>query len=293
MGMMPIIVLLLLGVGVVAVLLLRRPVGGDAEAALRAETARRLSPSGGSERSSVGEREAYIVIPDISGYTRFMRLNHFSMAHAQYAISALLQSVIAAAGKLRPAKVEGDAVMLCGWCDSRPDAVSGDEVAATTADILNAFYNKRAELLRDNVCRCNACGNLEQLDLKIIVHRGVVFAYDLQGGEELSGLTVIVAHRLLKNKLGLDRYILVTEAASRDMSLEFLAEAQSFVETCDDVGEVAFNLYRFEPSDLAPDEPAAAARGLAARLADTTRKLRENLRPLRSGGVSANPPPST
>ena len=120
-GAMPIMgliaVLALAGLVTLAVLL-RRAVAGNAEArirhaALTRVAARRGGAMGARQPAPAGEVDAFLIIPDISGYTQFMQLSHFSLAHAQYAVSALLESVIEAGERsLAIAKVEGDAVLF-------------------------------------------------------------------------------------------------------------------------------------------------------------------------------------
>lgn len=59
------------------------------------------------------EDDTFVVIPDISGYTRFMSLNRFSVGHAQYVISRLLDAMIDAVRPvLNPTHIEGDAIIF-------------------------------------------------------------------------------------------------------------------------------------------------------------------------------------
>ena len=59
------------------------------------------------------ETDAYLVIPDVSGYSRFMQLPHTSLEHSQRGISALLECLASAAGEdLVVSKFEGDAVLM-------------------------------------------------------------------------------------------------------------------------------------------------------------------------------------
>jgi class 3 adenylate cyclase len=284
-GMMPfamasmVIVLLALLLGAVfLVLYLRRPVTTD-DASIRGAAVKRLPmPTSGPAE---GEREAFLVIPDISGYTRFLSLNRFALAHAQYAISELLKSMIAAGGdELWAAKVEGDAILLCAWRNEPGirNGLNGDQVARRIAAILAAFYRRRDELRHANLCTCSACSHIDQLDLKVIVHSGTVLSYDLGGRGELSGVPVIVAHRLLKNTLGLTRYVLVTDAAHQEVKPALQCEPSRHPQLCEDIGEVTVYVYAFEPGGLLLG--GAAAADLGARADDTLRKLRSNLQAL-------------
>ena len=54
-----------------------------------------------------------LLIADIAGYTRFMKMHDTSLAHAQQIIADLLEAVIDAAGpNLKLAKLEGDAAFF-------------------------------------------------------------------------------------------------------------------------------------------------------------------------------------
>jgi uncharacterized protein DUF2652 len=54
--------------------------------------------------------QVVLLIADISGYTKFLRLHRLSTSHAQQVITELLESVIdAATPPLKICEVEGDA----------------------------------------------------------------------------------------------------------------------------------------------------------------------------------------
>lgn len=221
-------------------------------------------------------RDTALVMPDISGYTRFLHLSRFAEAHAQHIVSELLQAIIAgAAPTLTTAKVEGDAVLLYAPLDG-PHARTPDQIADAVDALLRAFYRRLDELARSNLCHCDCCRHLGDLDLKAVVHRGPVTAYRLDRFTELSGMPVIVTHRLLKNSVQTPRYVLVTEAAST-LAPRFAANGRTTVETCRDVGEVTCTLHPFERADVAPAGDGDSGR---AALRDTAAKLAANLRSL-------------
>jgi hypothetical protein len=278
---------------IVLVVLLRRAVAGDPGARVRAAALSRVSGrrdgAAGSlgRKAPSGEVDAFLIIPDISGYTEFMQLSHFSLAHAQYVVSALLESVIEAAEDcLATAKVEGDAVLFYALrgpgqgTDQGAGGLSGEEIGRTVIQILRAFYRKRAELGARNTCPCEACRHVDKLELKTVMHGGRLLLYDMRGQQELSGLPVIVAHRLLKNSLGLPRYVLISEAAHGDVPLPLDPSPGRHVERYEGIGEVAARVYRFELDDLLPGEAARLKAGVVAKAGETARKLRENLRTL-------------
>jgi hypothetical protein len=231
-----------------------------------------------------------MVIPDISGYTRFIGLNRFSAGHAQYVISQLLHAIMdAAQPPLTATRVEGDAVVFHAMSvrDDPRMGVAGDRVGRAILDLLTAYYRKRAELSHENSCPCMACRHIGDLDIKVIVHRGPILHYSLKGFEDLSGLAVIVAHRLLKNAVGMSRYILVTEAASEEVSLPLVRAREGHRESYDGVGEIAFDVYDFDPQTLVSEEAAERRRPVAAKTRDLLHKLGQNAHTLgRSMGVA-------
>lgn len=287
--------LLLLAVAAVAiVLLLRRTVAGDPGERIRVGALRRLdvpvaTPLRPDAAVPEGEIEGFVVIPDISGYTEFMRMSALALAHAQYAVSALLSSVIEAAEPvLATAKIEGDAVFLCG-VHAGPAGrrtVSGEQAGAAVHALLHAFYRKRAELIRANTCPCEACRNVARLELKTVVHSGSLYLYDLRGHREIGGLPVIVAHRLLKSDIGLARYVLVSDAANERLALPLEAAARRHAQSYDGIGVVESTIYEFTVDSLLKHEPPAAA-GVPAKATDAARKLVEGLRGLRGTAGSA------
>lgn len=229
------------------------------------------------------ERDTFLVIPDISGYTRFIELNQFSAGHAQYVVSELLHAVIDAAKPvLKPKGIEGDAVFFYAFseCDDPSDGVAGSQVGLATVDLLNAFYQRRAELKHCNACHCKACSHIDDLHLKVVVHRGPVVHYVLDNFEDLTGFSVIAAYRLLKNSLGLNRYILLTEAAGAEIDFPLIVERERHTERYDDIGEIAFRVYGFEPSSEVGAYGTGRRGPLAARTRDAVRKLAQNARTL-------------
>ncbi len=220
-------------------------------------------------------RDTFVVIPDISGYTRYMRMTRFAAGHAQFVISRLLEAVLGAGQPpLSATRVEGDSVVFCAASgDARGDVTAGSAAGAVRR-IVEAFYRERAALASSNACPCDACHVIAELELKVIVHRGDVLRYRLGGMQDLSGLAVIEAHRLLKNSLGRRRYVLVTEAA-RDVVLDWPTLGHGHVEHYDDLGDMHATVYLPpEPDDDAGTRRAGErARDLAGKLASNARSV--------------------
>jgi 2-polyprenyl-3-methyl-5-hydroxy-6-metoxy-1,4-benzoquinol methylase len=123
--------------------------------------------------------------------------------------------------------------------------------------LFQVFSNKVCELTLHKVCNCTACINIEQLKLKVIVDSGRVAFYRVNEHQELTGMSPIVVHRLCKNSVGADEYMLLTESAYNDLPLadETLEEGE---ETYDDIGTI--KTYVYYPAAPEPYVPAANAK---------------------------------
>src|SRR3954453_14741556 len=165
------------------------------------------------------EEQVLLLIADISGYTDFMLANEKSLEHSHLIIGELLETILNEVQlPLTLAKLEGDAIFLY--------AVKDDSFAERAADLgervlrfFHVFSNKVAELTLSSFCKCGACTNIERLELKVVLHSGRCAFYQIANLTELSGVDVIVIHRLLKNSVGLSEYVLLTEAAQHDLQL--------------------------------------------------------------------------
>jgi len=158
----------------------------------------------------VDQFAGYIVIVDISGYTGFVRLHRTAAAHAEQVITDLMESVLDVHGPpLILDKLLGDAAVFYG-----PDTGGGgaSAIAAQVLRFFDAFNKSEAVLVSCNLCVCDACQQMDQLRLKVILHHGELIVKEMGGRTELAGPDIILAHRLLKNNVEGDEYILMTQA---------------------------------------------------------------------------------
>jgi class 3 adenylate cyclase len=91
-------------------------------------------------------KHVVLVLADISGYTRFMRVHTMSLLHAEAIITDLLEAVIDAAEfPLTLSKLEGDAAFLYATVedDSRVSAAAQDILRQVTA-FFEAFTRGNA-----------------------------------------------------------------------------------------------------------------------------------------------------
>ncbi|GLO69099.1 hypothetical protein MACH17_06160 [Phaeobacter inhibens] len=189
--------------------------------------------------------QAVLVVADISGYTRFIMLHRASIAHAEVIISELLESVTETASTpLKLQKLEGDsAFMYAEISGSEKDAVA--DVMRQVRDFIAAFDKKKRQLFEKSIGGCirSACQSIEVLDLKVIVHIGDVLEKKVSGSTELAGEAVIVAHRLLKNSLSGDRYVLATIDVASLLDEAPFESARQIVEPIKDMGDFLLTAY--------------------------------------------------
>jgi len=209
----------------------------------------------------VAVERAVLLIADIGGYTRFMKVHRVNLSHAQYVVAQLLESVIDAAGpSFKLAKLEGDAAFFYALAgkSGEPD-LSG--LAERVTGIRNAFVTRRTELEIDRLCSCDGCVQASRLTLKFVTHVGEVAFQKVKRLTELAGVDVIFVHRLLKNAVPLSEYVLMSEAVhaglqpavrevARESSedLEGIGEMRTFYVDLDDIAAAA-------PPKLAPSGP--------------------------------------
>lgn len=157
-------------------------------------------------------KRVFLVLADISGYTRFVRHHQTATQHAHDIVSALLETVIdACQPTLIAHKLEGDAAFL--YCDGglNPAATAG-EVRRILLQLFAAFSAEVRNLASAREgCPCDACCQIEQLHLKTIAHWGDAAVRQIRQFEELAGEDVILIHRLLKNSVPVREYSLWTE----------------------------------------------------------------------------------
>jgi len=166
------------------------------------------------------EKDVVFFIADISGYTRFIVSNEKEMVHSQIIVRDLINTIISEIKvPMQVIRLEGDAIFL--YVDKGDPLVRWELVRATLLDTLitlfRVFSNKISELTIHKICNCNACSNVDQLKLKIVAHSGKTMFFNINDILELSGTAPILIHRLLKNSVTADEYVLMTESAFEDL----------------------------------------------------------------------------
>jgi len=176
--------------------------------------------------------QTLLVIADIGGYTRFMKVHRINLAHAQHIVAQLLEAVIDGAGrKLKLAKLEGDAAFFYA---SGP--IDPKDTARVLVSIRKAFLDRRDELAINRMCSCDGCTQAGDLKLKFVAHVGEVAFQKVKRYTELAGVDVILVHRLLKNSVPISEYVLMSDALHQELAPSLGTEALQLDEDLEGIG---------------------------------------------------------
>lgn len=200
------------------------------------------------------QKQLIIILADISGYTRFMLDNRTSALHGQMIINGLIESILKEVDiPLTLQEIEGDAVFLYaahpGTEAAWRDVV--EQVSRKLARFFDAFIAQAATMTELTPCQCAVCVHADQLGLKLVVHTGEAVFHSIAGRPQVSGPDVILAHRLLKNSVQSDEYVLLTEAAYAAMAAHLPGSYQRQQERYDGFGVVDCRVRVLDEEQLA------------------------------------------
>lgn len=158
--------------------------------------------------------KSLLFIPDISGFTKFVQTTE--VTHSQHVIAELLEVLIEAnTEELQLAEVEGDALFFY----REGELLSQEKLLAQIETMFTAFTGHLKLLEKNRICPCNACATAPKLELKIVAHCGDIEFIEVQGNRKPFGKQVIEVHRLLKNSVESDNYVLISKELSSDIEL--------------------------------------------------------------------------
>jgi 2-polyprenyl-3-methyl-5-hydroxy-6-metoxy-1,4-benzoquinol methylase len=179
---------------------------------------------------------AVMLIADISGFTRFILAHDKALRHSQMIVGGLMESLMQQVERpLTILELEGDALFMYA-----PKTADDEAWQARSRHLFDrmmrlfATFNQRlAELAAYSVCYCEACANIGDLALKIVVHSGEVLITRVGQFPVLSGPDVITIHRMLKNSVGERQYVLMSRAAYDDLPVPADLDVRQGVEEYD------------------------------------------------------------
>ena len=132
-------------------------------------------------------KSASFAIADISGYTRFV--SGVELDHAQDIIADIMDTLVRA---LRPpfrlAKFEGDAAFVYAPADKLDGSLMQDSIQQA----YFAFRKRLRSIKQASTCECQACGRMQNLDVKFVVHHGEFIRQKMSGREAPAGRDVIL-----------------------------------------------------------------------------------------------------
>ncbi len=197
-----------------------------------------------------------LFLVDISGYTQFMLSHEKNVVHSQMIIGELLETLIREIEfPLELVELEGDALFMYA---SKTTTADGWEersrwLVERVLRLFHVFGRRVAEIEAYSICRCPGCSNLKELKLKVVAHSGEGLITKVGKFPVLAGVDTIKVHRLLKNSVEADQYVLMTESAHRDLRLPEGAEIEESVEDYD-IGTMKTYLYFPEESNHFDEE---------------------------------------
>jgi hypothetical protein len=217
---------------------------------------------------------ALLVIADIGGYTKFMRVHRINLAHAQYIVAQLLEAVIdGAEPRLTLAKLEGDAAFFYALLPASKKSPV-EALSDVVTSIRRRFLARQVELATDRTCTCDGCTQVGRLKLKFVAHVGEVAFQKVKRYTELAGVDVIFVHRLLKNTVPLSEYLLMSEAVYSHVDDDMRSQGREASEDLEGLGSVTTYYVDLENVVVRPTPPAPSLlRKVVAWIAMTIRSI--------------------
>lgn len=186
---------------------------------------------------TIQRQNGLLLIPDISGYTEFV--NSVEITHSAHIISNLLETILATNELgLELHEIEGDALFFYKSGDPPSLKVMMEQINRW----VDAFNVRLIELMQD-LCSCGACQSIPNLSLKVVGHYGEVGIFTIGNRTKLIGKDVILAHRLLKNSLKMNQYVLFSsELLNRMVGQEPAERFQQHCENYPVFGDVSLGV---------------------------------------------------
>ena len=192
--------------------------------------------------------DGYLLIADITGYTGYMQASE--LEHARGILEGLFAGMLARLNSpFVLSNVQGDAILAYARADN---VANGHSVLDTVEGIYFGFAHALEDMIHNTTCKCAACRNIANLDLKLLTHFGSYVEQTIGGRTELGGTDVIVVHRLMKNSItpdtGIRAYAAFTEAAANAIDIApFFQALPRHQEEIDKLGSVQLRILDMRP----------------------------------------------
>ncbi|MGB9186070.1 MAG: DUF2652 domain-containing protein, partial [Solirubrobacteraceae bacterium] len=175
-----------------------------------------------------------LLIADIGGYTKFMKLHRISLAHAEVITGRLLETLVEHS-PLPLIEIEGDAAFFCAPLEADVNAI------ALSLAMHQAFHSQLERMIALQMCSCDACLQSRNLKVKFVGHVGDVAKQTISGRENVVGVDVIAIHRMLKNAVPAPEYLLMTESLVQQCGDDVRQGASTIQQELEGLGSA--NLY--------------------------------------------------
>ena len=189
--------------------------------------------------------KSLLFIPDITGFTEFV--NNTEIEHGQHIISELLERIIDC-NKLNMeiSEVEGDAVFFY-----KTEHIPNLKDMYNQAKEMFLNFHSHLKLYEtQRICQCGACSTASQLSLKFIVHSAEIGFTTIKNKRKPFGSDIVLLHKLLKNMVEHDEYMLFThqymEEVGDEKSANFSISLEEGVGEYDNIGLVNYKYFSLE-----------------------------------------------
>ena len=209
---------------------------------------------------------ALLVLADIAGYTRFMKLHRLSLAHAQETTGRLLEAVVDAVPGLElreRSRVTRPFCTRARATTSRPTGGTPGRRPRCTAPFMpSSTASQRATAARATpaarpaTCASSSSPTSERSPRQTIRRR-----------TKLVGLDVILAHRMLKNDVPLPEYVLLSEALFESAPAEVRSRAEALEQELEGIGPA--RLWFVNVTGIAGELPPAPPATRLSQLGET------------------------
>ena len=211
--------------------------------------------------------QALLMIADIGGYTQYMRLHRMSLAHSQEITGRLLEAMVRSVPRLDLVEIEGDAAFFYAPVDSAASSLVAD-AADLALKMHQGFHGEQDRMIGLNMCSCPGCVEAGRLRVKFVAHVGEIAKQTIKRRTQLVGLDVIAVHRMLKNTVPIDEYLLMTEPVYRHTALAIRESATEMEHDLEGLGPTKLYYLPIQPTALEPPPPSKST--LMRRLRTTT-----------------------
>jgi hypothetical protein len=151
-------------------------------------------------------QKAFYFMPDISGFSEFV--NTTEVEHSIHIISELLEILIDTNPiDFKLVEVEGDALFMF-----TTKQLQFEDILRQVKQMMLAFHTHTKMYERKRICNCGSCRTTSNLELKFIIHFGDLNFIKVKDIVKPYGKDVIKTHRLLKNIVPLEEYLLISNA---------------------------------------------------------------------------------